>query len=277
MRFPHPSGEYRILKVVVSNVRPRLSAVSFLNTRPLVWGFLHGAQAGLASLEFDVPSECAERLARGEAEAGLVPVIEAQRQHLEPIGDLCIGCRGPVRSILLLSKKPIREIRSLALDSSSRSSVMLARILLEQVYALEPEMRTMVPDVPAMLGAADAALVIGDPALRIDPASCGLHVLDLGEEWLRHSGLPMVFAMWSGRRASEELSGLLAASYEYGASRLEEVVEAEAAARGIDRGLALYYLSHNIQYRLDEEARRGLRLYLSEAAKLEASEGAARV
>jgi predicted solute-binding protein len=220
-------------------------------------------------LQFDLPARCAERLASGEVEAGLVPVIEAQRQHLEPIGDLCIACRGPVRSILLLSKKPIREIRSLALDASSRSSVMLSRILLSQVYGLEPETRTMPPDLPLMLGSADAALVIGDPALRIQPESTGLHWLDLGELWFRHTGLPMVFAMWSGPQANPALAQLLEQSYAYGRTRLDEIVAAEAEARGIPPLLGASYLRENIIFRLDDDARRGLRLYLSEAAKIE--------
>ncbi len=250
---------------------PRLSAVSYFNSRPLVWGLLKGPQAGLAELAFDLPARCAERLAAREVDAGLVPVIEAQRQHLEPIGDLCIACRGPVRSILLLSKKPIREIRTLALDSSSRSSVMLTRILLEQVYHLEPETKTLVPDLAAMLGVADAALIIGDPALKIDPASTGLHWLDLGEAWFQHTGLPMVFAMWSGPQPDAALAELLAASYAYGRQRLDEIVAAEAAPRGLDPALAAAYLRDNILFQLTDEARRGLRLYLSEAAKIEAA------
>lgn len=243
--------------------------MSYLNTRPLVWGLLQGPQRDSAELHFDLPARCAERLAAQEVDAGLVPVIEAQRQHLEPIGDLCIACRGPVRSILLLAKKPVREIRSLALDSSSRSSVMLARILLEQVYQLEPETVTMVPDLALMLGAADAALVIGDPALRIDPVSTGLHTLDLGEEWFRHTGLPMVLAMWAGPSPHPQLAALLRASYDYGRGRIDEIVAAEAAQRGIEPALAKRYLEANIVYELDGEARRGLRLYLEEASKME--------
>jgi predicted solute-binding protein len=242
-----------------------------LNTRPLVWGLLKGPQTGAADLAFDLPARCAARLAAGEADAGLVPVIEAQRQHLSPIGDLCIACRGPVRSILLLSKKPIRDIRTLALDSSSRSSVMLARILLEQVYRLEPETKTLVPDLPSMLGAADAALLIGDPALKIDPATTGLYWLDLGQAWFEHTGLPMVFAMWSGRQPSAALADLLAASYDFGRQHLDEIVAAEAFPRGLDPALAARYLRDNILYRLTDDARRGLRLYLAEAAKLEAA------
>ena len=109
-----------------------LSAVSYLNTRPLVWGLMNGLDKDQLQLDFDLPSVCAQRLEQKQVDAGLVPVIEAARQHLTQIGSLGIACLGPVRSILLLSKVPIPEIRTLALDSSSRSSVMLARIVLEQ-------------------------------------------------------------------------------------------------------------------------------------------------
>jgi predicted solute-binding protein len=129
----------------------------------------------------------------------------------------------------------------------------------------------MVPDLTTMLGAADAALIIGDPALRIEPATTGLHVLDLGEEWFRHTGLPMVFAMWSGPKPNPELAALLEASYEYGRARIPEIVAAEAASRNIDAALADSYLRHNIVYRLDDDARRGLRLYLETATKMEAA------
>ncbi|WP_051670827.1 menaquinone biosynthetic enzyme MqnA/MqnD family protein [Bryobacter aggregatus] len=246
-----------------------LSAVSYLNTRPLVWGFLNGPQQGLAQVDFDLPSVCARRLASREVDAGLVPVVEAARLHLAQIGSLGIACRGPVRSILLLSKVPIRDIRTLALDSSSRSSVMLARIVLERGYQLEPNTLTMVPDLPAMLGRADAALIIGDPALRIDPASSGLHVLDLGEEWLKLTGLPMVFAIWAGPKQNPELAALLQASYDYGKTRLNEIVLAEAAERSLWPGLAYEYLNSLIQFEIVDDYKRGMKLYIEEAMRME--------
>jgi chorismate dehydratase len=251
----------------------RLSAVSYLNTRPLVWGLLHGPQAGAAELDFDLPSACAARLAVGEVDAGLVPIVEAHRQHLSRIGNLGIACKGPVRSILLLAKTPVKEIRKLALDSSSRTSVVLARIILEQAYHVEPETVTMVPDLSAMLGAADAALVIGDPALRIDPGQTGLNVLDLGEEWFRLSALPMVFAVWAGPKEQPALAETLKQSFVFGRERISEIVTAEAAERSIWPGLAYEYLNSIIQYELDDEFQRGADLYLREAAKMEKKAG----
>lgn len=251
-----------------------LSAVSYLNTRPLVWGLMRGPQQGRVELDFDYPSVCAQRLAESSVDAGLVPVVEAARQHLTQIGSLGIACRGPVRSILLLSKVPLKEVRTLALDSSSRSSVVLARIVLEQGYKLQPETMVMPPDLTAMLGKADAALIIGDPALRIDPEGLGLHALDLGEEWFKLTQLPMVFAIWAGAKANPPLAALLEASYEYGRERLEEIVMAEAPERNIWPGLAYEYLHSLIHYELTDEHKRGMKLYIEEAIKLEGKQPA---
>ncbi len=246
-----------------------LSAVSYLNTRPLVWGLMHGPQNGMAKLDFDLPAVCAQRLGSKEVEAGLVPVIEAARQHLPQVGNLGIACVGPVRSILLLSKVPIRDIRTLALDHSSRSSVMLTRIILAEGYGLHPETLIMPPDLNAMLGRADAALIIGDPALRIDPDSTGLHVLDLGEEWYKLTALPMVFAIWAGYRKHPALAAILDESYRYGRARLDEIVTAEAANRKIDPRLAHQYLASIIHYELEADYRRGMQLYIDHAIQHE--------
>ena len=246
-----------------------LSAVSYLNTRPLVWGLMNGPQQGQVQLDFDLPSVCAQRLADSAVDAGLVPVVEVARQHLAQIGSLGIACRGPVRSILLLSKVPIKDVRTLALDTSSRSSVVLASIILEQGYNLQPETVSMPPDLTAMLGKADAALIIGDPALRIDPKASGLHALDLGEEWFKLTQLPMVFAIWAGAKANPDLAVLLEASYQYGRHRLEEIVMAEAMERNIWPGLAYEYLNSLIHYELTDEHKRGMKLYIEQAIKME--------
>lgn len=251
-----------------------LSAVSYLNTRPLVWGLMNGPDKGKLELDFDLPAVCAQRLAEKQVDVGLVPVIEAARQHLTQIGSLGIACLGPVRSILLLSKVPIPEIRTLALDSSSRSSAVLARIVLDQGYRVEPETHFMAPDLSAMLGKADAALLIGDPALRIIPEETGLHVLDLGEEWYKLSRLPMVFAIWAGHQAQPELASLLDASYRYGKQNLAEIVMAECAERKIWPGLAYEYLNSLIQYEITDDFKRGMKLYIDEAIKMEARQPA---
>ncbi len=162
--------------------RPRVCAVSYLNTVPLVWGLLKDpAQAGTFDLRFAVPSVCADQLASGEADIGIVPVIEMARQKLAYFRETGIASYGPVRSILLISKVPFGKIRKLATDSGSRTSVMLSRIILAEKYGVEPQVISHPPDLAAMLGAADAALLIGDAALRVDPATLPFETLDLGE------------------------------------------------------------------------------------------------
>src|SRR5690242_9592708 len=168
-----------------SEPKPRVCAVSFLNTVPLVWGMLHGEQRDLFDLSFAIPSECANRLADGRADIGIVPAVELNRQRLYILRGTGIACRGPVRSILLISKAPFSQIRSLATDSSSRTSVMLARIILSKKYGAEPELLSHPPDLSSMLQTCDAALIIGDPALLLDPAALPYRVLDLGDEWTR--------------------------------------------------------------------------------------------
>lgn len=249
-----------------------LSAVSYLNTRPLVWGLMSGPQSGQVQLDFDLPAVCAQRLASKEVDVGLVPVIEAARQHLTQIGSLGIACTGEVRSIQLISKVPIADIRTLALDASSRSSVMLAHIILEQGYKVTPETSVMQPDLSVMLGKSDAALIIGDPALRLDPNSDGLHSIDLGEEWFKLTALPMVFAIWAGHKQDAGLAKTLQESYEYGKAHLDDIVMAEAAQRSIWPGLAYLYMKSIIQYELTEDHKRGMKLYIEEAMKMEAKQ-----
>ncbi len=145
------------------------------------------------------PSVCADQLASGEADIGIVPVIEMARQKLAYFRETGIASHGPVRSILLVSKVPFGKIRTLATDSGSRTSVMLSRIILAEKYGVEPQVISHPPDLAAMLGEADAALLIGDAALRIDPATLPFETLDLGEQWTNLTGLPMVFAVWAGR------------------------------------------------------------------------------
>ena len=148
-----------------------MCAVSYLNTVPLVWGMLHGPQQGLFDLIFRVPAECADLVAAGEADIGIVPSFELTRLDLAIVPGVGIASRGAVRSILLVSRCPAGEIRRLAADISSRSSVALARILLQHKFGASPLLVSLPPDLNAMLQEADAALIIGDPALRLDPAA----------------------------------------------------------------------------------------------------------
>ncbi len=246
-----------------------MSAVSYLNTVPLVWGMLHGAQQGLFDLSFDLPADCARRLASSEADIGIVPAAVLPELGLEIIRGAGIASRGAVRSILLISKVAPTEIRTLALDASSRTSVLLARIVLQDRYGVTPQCVSMPPDLPAMLEAADAALVIGDPALRIDPLQAPHTALDLGEEWLRMTGLPMVFAVWAGRRevVTPEIELAFRDSARYGAEHLDEIVLCESEKRGFGKELAREYLTRHIVNELTEREYEGLRRFLELAGR----------
>lgn len=247
--------------------RPRVAAVSFLNTAPLVWGMLHGPQTGLFDLQFRVPSECADLLASGAADIGIVPSFELTRQDLEIIPGAGIGCHGAVRSILLIAKCPAAEIRVLAEDTSSRTSVELARVILGRRYGAAPRRIPHAPDLEGMLGVADAALIIGDPALAIDPAQVPYHVYDLGKEWMEMTGLPMVFAVWAGRRGvvTEEIGEAFRASCRWGLEHMDEIVETESAARGFSEGTVREYLTRRIVHELGEIDYKGMELFLEYA------------
>ena len=154
------------------------------------------------------------------------PCAELDRLSLDFLPDTGIACKGAVRSILLTTKVPPRLIRTLAVDTSSRTSVMLARIILAERYGSTPTLIPMQPDLHSMLAEADAALIIGDPALRLDPARLQYQVLDLGSEWLALSGLPMVFAVWAGKAAclTRKSVRCFGASCLYGLDRLDEII-----------------------------------------------------
>ncbi len=252
--------------------RPRVCAVSYLNTVPLVWGLLKDpSQRQTFDLSFAVPSLCADQLASGEADIGIVPVIEMARQKLSYFRETGIGSYGAVRSILLISKVPFREIKKLATDSGSRTSVMLSRIILAEKYGVEPQFISLAPDLPTMLGQADAALLIGDAALRVDPATLPFETLDLGEEWTTLTRLPMVFAVWAGRKEAivESYGAALAASCAYGLEHIDEIVREETARRGFPEPLVREYLTRYIRFQFAEPHQTAIETYLKHAAALE--------
>jgi chorismate dehydratase len=228
---------------------------------------LHGAQRGLFDLDFQIPAVCADQLASGEADIGIVPSFELTRLDLEILPGTGIACHGPVRSILLISRMPARAIRRLAVDSSSRTSVQLARVLLAQRYQARPELVSHAPDLDSMLRIADAALLIGDPALHIEPAGLPYEVHDLGGEWVEETGLPMVFAVWAGRKdvVTPEVVEAFQQSCRYGRERIEEIANAEAPRRGLAPELVREYLGRHIVHELGPRDYEGLQLFLSRA------------
>jgi len=245
----------------------RVCAVSFLNTTPLVWGMLRGAQRGFFDLDFQIPAACADQVASGAADIGIIPSFELTRQALDIVPGTGIICHGPVRSILLISTVPAAQIRRLAADSSSRTSVELARVVLARRYGREPEMVRHAPDLDAMLRIADAALIIGDPALRIDPSRLPHHVYDLGAEWVEMTGLPMVFAVWAGRKGTitPEVITAFQESCRFGRAHIEEIVATESPRRKFPPDLARRYLTEHIVHELGPRDYQGLELFLQYA------------
>lgn len=250
---------------------PRVCAVSYLNTVPLVWGIEHGVQSGIFDMSYALPSECADRLASGDADIGIVPVIEMARQKLDYFRSTGIACRGAVRSILLVSKVPLREITTVATDTGSRTSVMLSRIILAEKYGVQPKLISRRAELAPMLGEADAALVIGDPALHLDPATLPFETLDLGLEWIQMTGLPMVFAVWSGKKdvMLPRYERAFLDSCRYGLAHMDAIVQEQSPLRGITETMAREYLTRHIVFELNARDHEGLDLYLKQALALD--------
>ncbi len=223
----------------------------------------HGPQAEAVHLSFSIPSECARDVENGSEQVGLVPVAEIARQGLEIVPGVGICCLGAVRSILLFSKVPWKSVRHLAADLSSRTSVQLARIILRERFGIEPKVTQAPPVLHDLLAQADAALVIGDPALRLDPGGAGCACLDLGEEWLQLTRLPFVFAAWAGKPGIpiESLGRTFRDSYEFGKAHLGEIIEQQFAFRSISKELATRYLTHYIRFEIGHEEERGLQAF----------------
>lgn len=224
---------------------------------------LRGNEQKLVDLSFSIPSICAAEIADGTIDIGLVPVSEIARQGLEILADVGIAAHGAVRSILLISRVPWPKIRTLAADLSSRTSVQLAKVILRERFGVEPDITEQTPDWREMLSHADAALVIGDPALRIMPEKLPYDHLDLAAEWLRLTGLPMVFAAWAGKPDMPDQVFREAAlrSYQFGMAHLPDILNVECARRGISRDLGERYFAEHIHFPLGPAELEGLRQF----------------
>ena len=176
-----------------------------------------------------------------------------------------------MRSILLVSKVPIREIRTLATDLGSRTSVMLARVILAEKYGVTPNLISRRAELAPMLGEADAALVIGDPALHLDPSKLPFETLDLGREWTDYTRLPMVFAVWSGKKEMMQpaYEQAFLDSCREGLAHMDEIVLEQSPIRKVSQQLAREYLTRNIVFELNDKDHEGLNLYLKKAAALD--------
>lgn len=245
----------------------RVGAVSYLNTKPLVYGL---AQAPGIELSYDLPSRLADQLAQGHLDVALIPSIEVfQEPGYRVISDACIGCQGPVWSVKLLSRTPLAAIQTLALDEGSRTSSALARILLEQRFGIRPRLLPLPIGASPYDAQSDAVLVIGDRAMHTT-AGAFAEVWDLGDQWYRWSELPFVFAMWTARAGVEtdELDQTLGAARDAGVAHLEEIAAVESAAVGLDAAACLTYFRENLHFFLGPRQRSGLELFRRHAVAL---------
>jgi chorismate dehydratase len=244
--------------------RVRIGAVSYLNTRPLVHGFEQGLGADRLELSYDVPAGLGVAMAEGRLDIALLPVIELARiPDLEVVPGLGIVTRGPSRSVLLIGKRPVTEMRSVALDAESRSSNALLQVLFAEVWNCNPRFGLGGLDLEQNLRDWDGVLRIGDKAL-FEAVPPGCHVYDLGQVWSAATGLPFLYAAWIARRGAvdREIYRLLHDSRRAGSRVIDRIAE-EFSWNGMrDPRLARDYLTHNIQFRLGSAELQALRRFL---------------
>jgi chorismate dehydratase len=261
--------------------RPRVGHIDFLNCVPLYDGLVRSGALLDVRLRRGTPDELTALLLDGELDLGPVSLVPALQHagELTVLPGLAVGSDGPVLSVVLVSTVPVERLdgRHVALGSTSRTSVLLARMLLEQRWGLRPTYEVVPPDLPAMLRTADAAVLIGDPALRAtyEAAGRGLHVLDLGAAWQAWTGLPMVFAVWAARRRYAqahpqlvaEVAGAFRRSLRDSLGRLDEVAAQAARWEPFDAAtLAGYFRA--LDFRLGERQLEGVAEFTRRAALL---------
>ena len=246
---------------------PRIAASSYLNTAPLIWSFIHGAQRDAVDLFTDTaPARCAEMLASGEVDAALVPVIEYQRMaDIVIVPDVCVGSRSSVRSVVIATRRNnLKKVKRVALDDSSRTSVALVKIIFREFLGFEPEWQSSPPDLDVMLKDNDAALIIGDPAMKIPRDQ--FRIFDLATLWHDYTGFGFVFAMWMARasEAKRILAIDFAAARDEGLAHLDDIA---ADQQNLSLVEVKDYLTQNIAFRMDKQMEEGLQLYFDLARK----------
>jgi chorismate dehydratase len=273
----------------------RLCINEFLNAAPLAWGLTDGPLAGRYDLSFALPSHCSEALRSGNADLAIIPAIECQRiENLVLLPGMSVAAKGEVRSILVVAKKPIHKARKIALDTSSRSSAALVRLLCRSHWKIQPEFIEMDPDASAMLAVADAGLVIGDPALRIAvkmdaldtregngeqccegdpndmpvPGFDTLYVYDVGFQWREMTGLPCVLAVWAARKdaVTPQVVADCQASLAYGLEHRADIAEGASFKLELPASALEKYLRANLDYSLDSANLAGLHYYYDQCA-----------
>jgi chorismate dehydratase len=245
------------------DLKLRISLVQYLNAAPLGWYFLYGPQRHRYCVVSAVPAKCAEQLAGGEVDVGIIPSIEYQRiPDLQIIPEISISAGNEVRSVLLVRPRGSAGIRSVALDTSSRTSVALLKLLLQNKMGIHPEFVPHEPDAARMLKKCDAALIIGDAALRCSAEE--YDITDLGAAWRDWQSRPFVFAIWACRESAlavDDLSGVFRAARDWGLSRIEEIAADYARTLSLPAPFLEKYLLCNLDHSMGPEHVESLQLF----------------
>src|ERR1051325_5186459 len=250
--------------------KPRLAASSYLNTAPLIWSFIRGSRREAVELLTDkAPARCAGMLAAREVDAALVPVIEYQRiPDISIVPSVCVGSRAAVRSVVLVTRRNnLKKVERVALDDSSRTSADLVKIIFREFRGFEPEWKSATPDLQSMLMQADAALLIGDPAMKIPRDQ--FRVFDLATLWHEFTGFGFVFAMWmAGNDKLGKIHAVdFAAARDEALAHLDDIAVENESQLGLSPAEIRTYLTENITFQMDEKMEGGLKLYFELAHK----------
>ncbi|PIE01304.1 MAG: hypothetical protein CSA81_12025 [Acidobacteria bacterium] len=247
----------------------RISIIDYLNAAPLNMAFKEGVCSQDLELIYDFPSQCADNLASGKADAGLISSIEYQRiPNLKVASGVCIASRKKVRSVVIITKKEFKDIEFIALDRFSRSSIALCKLLFKRKCGRVPKVMTMVPELEQMLEFADAALVIGDAALRQEDH--GYQSLDLAELWHGETGLPFVFAFWVMNQKGAEygISKRCRQAAQYGQDHLVSRLPDLEKQYGMSGEEIHTYLTQNIHYQMGEQELESLNRFYTYSREL---------
>jgi chorismate dehydratase len=252
------------LPLTKGRVMLRVGAVSYLNTRPLIYG-LHERLQGIGTLSLNLPSRLADDLSRGSLDVALIPSIEYFRggnRGYRIISDAAIACRGPVWSVRLLSRVPVQQIQTLALDVGSRTSAALVRLLMQRVYNIDPHTLPLALEQLPETVDADAVLLIGDRAMH-PPAGIYHEIIDLGQWWNQLTGLPFVFAMWVARAGidCQQLEAILGQCRDDGLQNVDEIARLEAGPNGLTIIDLRRYLTEHLHFYLGSDECLALNAY----------------
>lgn len=247
----------------------KISAVSYLNSLPFVYGLNHSALKNECDIALDIPSVCAEKLISGKVDIGLIPVAAIpQVPNATIISDYCIGANGEVRTVCLYSEVSLNQIKTVLLDYQSRTSVLLAKILAKEYWKINPEFLNAEPGFEEKIIGTTAAVVIGDRTFNLTPkpspqreGSRGLRAYDLSFEWKKFTGLPFVFAAWvANKNLPQEFISEFNNALKNGLDNIDNTL-GEFPPSFISKAEAKKYLTENISFDFDSEKKKALELF----------------